>query len=54
MPVKSNIKEIYDSINPENLAALSAQKLIMNIYREKKLIESVNNFENRFYEIFNA
>ena len=54
LPVKSNIKEIYDSINPENLGALSAQKLIMNIYREKKLIESVNNFENKFSEIFNA
>ena len=54
LPVKSNIKEIYDSINPENLAALSAQKLIMNIYREKKLIESVNNFENKLSEIFDA
>lgn len=54
LPVKSNIKDIYDSINPEILGSLTTQQLIMELYRNKKLVESVNNFENRFYEIFNA
>ena len=54
LPVTSNIKDIYDSINPEILGAMSTQKLIMDIYRSKKLIESCNNFEQKFYEIYTA
>ena len=53
-PVSSNLGDIYNSINPEILAAISTQKLIMDIYRSKKLVESVNNFENKFYEIYTS
>ena len=53
LPV-SNAKDIYDSINPEVLGAMSTQKLIMDIYKNQKLVESVNNFEKIFFEIFNA
>ena len=53
-PVSSNIKDIYDSINPEILGAITTQKLIMDIYRSKKLVDSVNNFEKKFYEIYSA
>ena len=31
---------------------MSIQKLIMDIYRSKKLADSVNNFEKQLYEIF--
>ena len=54
LPVKSKAEEIYKSINPENFGALCAQNLVMDIYRDKKIVESMNNFENKFFEIFNA
>ena len=52
--VSSNAKDIYNSINPEIFGAMSCQKLIMDIHRSKKLVESVNNFEKGFYDFFNG
>ena len=54
LPVSQSAKDIYDSINPEVFGAMTTQKLIMDIYRSKNLVESVNNFEKKFFEIFNA
>ena len=54
LSVSSNAKDIYDSINPEILGAMITQKLIMDIYKNKNLITSVNNFEENIYQIFNC
>ena len=51
IPVSSRPKEIYESINSENLCSFMIQYLIINIYKNKNLIESVNDIEKKYFEI---
>ena len=51
IPISSNPKDIYESINSEYLICLMTQYLIMNIYRKKDLIENVNDAEKKFFEL---
>ena len=50
--VTNNPRDIYDSINAENLSVICLQKLITDLYRNKNIIESLNKFENKFKEIY--
>ena len=50
-PVSSRPIDIYESINAEILACLMAQYCVMNIYRNKNLIQSVNDLEKRYLDI---
>lgn len=51
IPISSNPKDIYESINSEYLICLMTQYLIMSIYRKKDLIGNVNETEKKFFEI---
>ena len=53
-PVSNNANDIYDSINPELLGIIYTQKLIMEINRSKKLVESVNKVEKEFFMVNKA
>ena len=50
-PVSNNAYDIYNSINPENIGIISMQRVIMNLYRNKNIVECVNKFEKKFFEI---
>ena len=51
IPVSSRPKDIYESINSEILSTFMAQYLIMTIYKNKKLVESVNEMEKKYFKI---
>ena len=51
IPISSNPKDIYDSINSEYLICFMTQYLIMNIYRKKDLIGNINDIEKNFFEL---
>ena len=51
LPFSSRPKDIYDSINPEVLTNFMSQYLIMNIYRNKKLPETVDDLEKKYFQI---
>ena len=51
IPISSNPKDIYESINSEYLICFMTQYLIMNIYRKKELIGNVNDTEKNFFEL---
>ena len=51
IPVSSRPKDIYESVNSEILCSFMAQYLIMIIYRNKKLVESVNEIEKKYFDI---
>ena len=53
-PVSLNPQDIYDTINTEFLGALYAQKLIMDLIRSKKMVDSVNTMEKEFFLINNG
>ena len=48
-PVVDKFEDIYDYINPEILGAFYSQKLIMDIIRNKSLVNSVNKIEKEFF-----
>jgi hypothetical protein len=51
LPFSSRPKDIYDSINPEVLTCFMSQYLIMSIYRNKKLPETVEDLEKKYLQI---
>ena len=51
MPVSSRPKDIFESVNSENLCSFMMQYIIMNIFRKKNLIESVNDMEKKYFQI---
>ncbi len=51
LPFSSRSKDIFDSINPEILCNFISQYLIMIIYRNKRLVESVNDLEKKYFQI---
>ena len=53
LPVSSNNKDIFESIDVECLSAFYAQKLIHLIYRTRNLTNSVIQIENNFYSLIN-
>jgi protein transport protein SEC24 len=54
IPVSSNVKEIYESINPEVMSSFLSQYMIMLIYRNKNLVNSVNDFEKKIFALFSS
>jgi protein transport protein SEC24 len=53
LPVSSNNKDIFESIDVECLSAFYAQKLTHLIYRTRNLTNSVIQIENNFYSLIN-
>ena len=53
-PVSSKPEDIYNSINPEILGSINAQLMVLEIYRNKQLKDSVINYEKNFYDIMKA
>ena len=51
-PVTNNPKDIYDSINTEFLGSLYAQKIIMNVNRNKNLIDTLKNTEKELFLMY--
>ena len=51
LPFSSRAKDIYESINPEVISSFLSQYLIMNIYRQKNLVESVSMVEKKYYDL---
>ena len=50
-PISSRPIDIYESINSEVLACFMIQSCIMKIYRNKNLIQTVNDLEKKYFEI---
>ena len=54
IPVSSNPKMIYESVNSEVLSSFLAQYLIMKIFKSKNLGESVAELEKQFFQLNDA
>ena len=54
LPFSSNPKDIFNSISSEALSCFLTQYLIIKIYRNNNLIQSVNEIEKRFFELTNV
>ena len=53
LPISSNNKDIFESIDVECLSAFFVEKLTHSIYRTKNLTNSVIKIENLFYNLMN-
>ena len=51
LPISSNNKEIFDSIEPEFMACFLAQKSSHLIYKYKNIEKSMNKIENQFFNM---
>jgi protein transport protein SEC24 len=54
IPVSSNPKTIYESVNSEILSSFLTQYLIMKIFKSKNLVESVAELEKQFFQLNDA
>ena len=54
LPLSSRPKDIYESVNAEILCSFLTQYLIMNIYRNKNLIDSVKTIEKKYFDLNEA
>ena len=50
-PISSKPMDIYKSINSEIFVCLMMQQFITKTYRQKNLIQTLNNFEKNYFEI---
>ena len=53
LPISSNNSQIYDSIDPEFLAAFWAQKSSHFIFKYRNLEKSITKIENEFFNMMN-